>query len=44
MIDVFVMDALYWLLDSPDADELSADEFSGALKDRAAYLAHLSAE
>lgn len=44
MIDVFIMDALYWLLDSPEADVLSADEFSGALKDRASYLAHLSAE
>jgi hypothetical protein len=44
MIDIFVMDSLYWLLETPEADYLDADEFAAALKDRAAYLAHLSAE
>lgn len=42
MIDVFVMDSLYWLLETPEAEYLDADEFSHALHDRAAYLAHLS--
>lgn len=44
MIDVFVMDSLYWLLETPEAEYLGAEEFTYALHDRAAYLAHLSAE
>lgn len=44
MIDVFVMDSLYWLLETPEADYLDADEFAFALRDRASYLAHISAE
>jgi hypothetical protein len=44
MIDVFVLDSLNWLLETPEAEILTFDEFAAALNDRAAYLAHLSAE
>ncbi len=44
MIDVFVLDSLYWLIETPEVEYLDAEEFASALKDRAAYLAHLSAE
>jgi len=44
MTDVFVMDSLYWLLETPEVEFLDSEEFSAALADRAKYLAHLSAE
>jgi len=43
-VDVFVQDAIAWLIASPDADYLTDAEFSAAIQDRAAYLAGLSAE
>jgi hypothetical protein len=43
MIDVFIMDALYSLLDA-DLDFLDDAAFAEAVKSQAAYLAHLSSE
>lgn len=43
-VDVFVQDAIAWLIATPEADYLTEEEFSFAIRDRAAYLAHLSAE
>jgi hypothetical protein len=43
-IDVFIADAVFWLAESEFADHLTDEEFADAVQDRAAYLAHLSAE
>jgi hypothetical protein len=38
-IDVFVQDAIAWLIATPEADAMSGNQFSAAVQDRAAYLA-----
>lgn len=43
-VDVFIVDAIYRMLETPDAEYLSDTEFAVAVQDRAAYLAGLSAE
>lgn len=43
-VDVFVLDSVYWLMETDYADQLSDDEFSAAVQDRAAYLAGLSCD
>jgi hypothetical protein len=43
-LDVFIADAVFWLAESEFSSQLSDEEFADAVKDRAAYLAHLSAE
>jgi len=43
-VDCFTLDALYWVLADDDADTLDETTFVDTVRDRAAYLAHLSAE
>jgi hypothetical protein len=44
-LDVFIADAVFWLVsESEYSSQLTDEEFADAVKDRAAYLAHLSAE
>lgn len=38
-VDVFVLDSIYWLIETDYADQLSDDEFAAAIQDRAALLA-----
>lgn len=43
-VDVFVLDSIYWLMETEYANLLSDREFAVAVHDRATYLAGLSAE
>lgn len=40
-IDIFVADAIFWLLETDYADQLSDEEFAAAVQDRAAFLSRL---
>jgi hypothetical protein len=38
-VDVYLLDSIFWLMDTDYADQLSDDEFAAAVQDRAALLA-----
>jgi hypothetical protein len=38
-VDCYLLDSIYWLMETDFADQLSDDEFAAAVQDRAALLA-----
>jgi hypothetical protein len=43
-VDVFVQDAIAWLIATSEADSMTGEQFSVAVQDRAAYLAGIQYE